>query len=343
MSNDKAIAVVRQYLDHASIQENFARVLGNERRARSFAMSVLLAVANSDALQKCTPPSIYTSSMRAALLGLSVDPSTKQAYLVPFGAKCTLIVGYKGLLDMAVRTGKYRWINDREIYAGEKWVEDPASGMLSLEGAPVDKKDENIIGWYSGFQLFDGLIKQIQMTVGEIHEHGKRYSKSYGNSDSAWKTNPREMERKTILRRLLSRYGYLDPADKQMLDEADEAIDAPEIPMNGDAPEIHVVPNSDLVHRPEEHGVPEKPGLVQRVAETFKPKKTVAEINDELGYAGDGRKRAPQSKDDEASYFAFTDTLMTRAHAEKILEEVGGDCFQAYNAVLRMGKPVAAK
>lgn len=297
------------YFRHDLVQENFAKVLG-DRRARGFVMGVLISVAENKALQDCTLPSIYTSAMRAALLGLSVDPSTKQAYLAPFKDKCTLIVGYKGLYDMAVRTGKYRYINTTPIFEGETVVENRITGFHRIEGAPKDKK--NTIGWLSAFEFFEGYGKTLYMTVAEIHEHAKRFSKSYNNRDSAWKTNPEEMESKTVLRRLLTKWGYLDPADKQLLDTGDEIVGAPELP----TPEPSANGGSDA------------------------PRRSAEEIKAELGFETRVEDlEAPNQENDADTFLASASKLMSAQEAGGILDRFKGNAKQAWEYVGSISQP----
>lgn len=224
---EKAITKITNYMESAVVQARFAKIMG-ERGASNYIASVLIAVADSYNLQKCTPVSIYTSALRAATLRLSVDPGTGQAYLVPFKGKATLIVGYKGLHDMAVRTNRYRYINVSPIYEGQEVTEDQISGFHKLGGSRTGNK---VIGWIAAFEMlprFGGYAKTMYMTVEEIHEHGKRYSSSYGDSNSPWQKEAPKMERKTVLRLLLRRWGYIDPADVKTLDELDndEPIDS---------------------------------------------------------------------------------------------------------------------
>ena len=223
--NSTAIQKVSTYLRSESVKARFAEVVG-DRNAAPYISSVLLAVANDQSgnLAKCDPRSIYISALRAATLRLSVDPSTGQAYLVPFGGQATLIVGYKGLQDMAVRTGKYRYINVGPIYEGEEIEVNRISGFHSIAGK---KTSDAIIGWLGAFELFSGFGKTFYMSIVEIHEHAKKYSKGYGFKDSAWKTDPQAMERKTVLRLMLRRWGYLDPSDVTTLEEleSDNVID----------------------------------------------------------------------------------------------------------------------
>jgi len=126
---------ITKYMHSETVKARFAEVVG-ERNAGPYIASVMLAVANDDSgkLKQCTPSSVYISALRAASLRLSVDPATGQAYLIPYKDKATLIVGYKGLQDMAVRTGRYRYINVSKMYEGEEVIIDRISGAAKLAG-----------------------------------------------------------------------------------------------------------------------------------------------------------------------------------------------------------------
>lgn len=217
-NEEKALTKITNYMEAPIVKARFANMMG-ERGASTYINSILLAVAESQSLQKCTPVSIYTQALRAATLRLSVDPGIGQAYMVPFGARATLIVGYKGLHDMAVRTGKYRYINVGPVYEGEEVIEDRITGFHRLAG---HKAGDKIVGWLGAFEMTNGYAKTLYMPVDEIHAHAKQYSKSYGDPKSPWTTETPKMDRKTVLRLLLRRWGYIDPSDVQILDEIEE-------------------------------------------------------------------------------------------------------------------------
>lgn len=231
-ANGKTNAVVafRQFARQDAILERFADVLG-ERGARAYVNSVVLAVANSESLQACTHISIITAALQAASLRLSCDAQTKQAYLVPFKNRAVLIVGYKGLQDMAIRTGQYRSIHVHRL-EHQRVEFDPLTGAARLE--TIEGKPEP--GYVASFQMVNGFAKSVYMTVAEIHAHAKKYSAGYSRKDGAWTTNTEAMERKTVLRRLLSLWGYLDPADAATLSEIEdrEYMDPAEISGDGD-------------------------------------------------------------------------------------------------------------
>ena len=250
MGNQTAITVskydeIRNVFRSETIMQRFAEVM-DRRAASAFISSVLITVSNNDDLQKCTVRSIINSAMRAAALRLSCDPEGGQAYLVPFNTKvkgkkgqngqpdqpdrwenvCTLVVGYKGLNQMAIRTGKYRFINVAKIREGQEVEEDQLRGTHRIIGRA--SREAPIIGYLGYFELYDGYTKTIYMTVEEIEAHGARYSKTYEYSTSFWKKNPEEMREKTVIRKLLKKWGYLDPHDALLLDSSDEAMDSGE-------------------------------------------------------------------------------------------------------------------
>lgn len=209
MVSKSSFTAIKEYGRSPEIIERFAEIVG-KHNAGGYVQSAILAVANNEALQKCTPQSIFASALRAATVQLLCEPSLGQAYLVPFKDKATFLIGYKGLYQLALRTGKYRFINVSPIYEGELVFEDRLTGEITLNGV---RTGNEIIGYLASFQLTTGFSKSLYMTLDEIHAHADRYSKSVNFSSSPWKTNRVEMERKTVLRLLLSRYGYIDPKD----------------------------------------------------------------------------------------------------------------------------------
>jgi len=214
-----------RYMKSDTALERFAQVVGDEHGAMVYVSSVLLAVANGpERLKSCTNESIFTSALRAATLRLSVDQAGKQAYIVPYGKTATLLVGWKGLYDMAMRTGKYRFINASKIKAGMTVLLDPFSGQPSLEH---DEKSTG--GWVASFELsqkWGGMQKTVYMSHEEIQEHKLKYAKGHDRRDSAWNTNLEAMEKKTVLRNLLTNWGIFDAGDMAVMAEIEAEQDA---------------------------------------------------------------------------------------------------------------------
>lgn len=221
MSKDTQTKTIAKYMKTERSLASFSDILGGVREAYSYIANVLLVVKADNRLVTCTNESIFTSAIRAASLQLSVDPGLGLAYLVAYKDKCTLLIGYKGLYDLAMRTEKYRFINVDKVYEGEEWIPDRLTGLHRLGG--VGKKSDKVIGWFGYFQLRSEYQKTIYMSVEEIHAHGKRYSPSYKkmHPQSLWLLNPEAMEYKTAMRQLL-KWGVFEPNVKAELDALDE-------------------------------------------------------------------------------------------------------------------------
>jgi recombinational DNA repair protein RecT len=136
--------------------------------------------------------------------------------------------GWKGVQHMALRTGKYRYINVAPVYEGEEVIEDRITGSLKIEGVLTSPKREK--GLIASFALLSGLQKSIYMTNEEMEDHGKKYSKGYTKSDGIWMTNKRAAYHKTILLKLLRTYGYLDPSDAAILEDEQAEVSDLELP-----------------------------------------------------------------------------------------------------------------
>jgi recombination protein RecT len=145
---------------------------------------------------------------------------------------------------MAVRTGKYRYINVGPIYEGMDVEENPLTGFHTITGK---RQSDKITGWIGAFEMnpergqATGFGKTMYMTVDEIHAHAKQYSPGYDNPKGTWKKETKKMERKTVLRLLIRRWGYLNPADAQALEE----VEAEQQPIDAESSDIYNVPDYD--------------------------------------------------------------------------------------------------
>ena len=218
------------YMKSDTVRASFADVLGNDREAGIYISSVLLAVSNgSEELQASTQSSIYSAALRCATMRLSVDPAFGHASLVPFKNKeekyiATLIVQWRGYHFLAMRTGKYRFINVAPIYEGEIITEDRITGEIKLSGGKLSDKRA---GWIGAFEMMSGFRKVIYMTFKETPAIGKEYSRRYQSEKGYWQKHPEVMEKKTVYRRLLTHFGYLDPRDIATVSQI-ETVDIPD-------------------------------------------------------------------------------------------------------------------
>jgi recombination protein RecT len=246
-AESRSLAIIKQYARSEEIQTRFENMLGNQA-GKNYIESVIIAVTNNDGLQKCDPKSIMISAMRAASLKLSVDPALHQAHLVAYKNVCTLIPDYHGLVQLTVQTGMYiDPPNVSEVYEGEKVETNRFTGKVVISG---EKKSDKIIGWIGYFKDIYGNERFLYMTNEECDAHGKRYNPGgFASEKSAWATDREKMRRKTVLRQLVSRWGYYSPATKQILFEEPEIIDAQvqDLPEPGEPQEQEHIPADESI------------------------------------------------------------------------------------------------
>ena len=141
--------------------------------------------------------------MVAASLDLPIDKNLGYAWVVPYGNKAQFQMGYKGYIQLALRTGQYRNINVIEVYEGEliKWDRLTEEIELDFE----QRKSDKIIGYVGYFELLNGFRKTVYWPKEDIERHRKRFSKS----DFGWKNDYDAMAKKTVIRNLLSKWGIL--------------------------------------------------------------------------------------------------------------------------------------
>lgn len=216
----KAITV-KEYARSKEIVTRFAQIVG-QSAANAYIAGVLLQVAERPELQACSPQSVIGAALRAATMRLWVDPSLGQAYIVPFKNKATLIIGYRGLIEMAMRTNVYRHINAIDVDDGMQVDEDVVKGVHEVKRIAPGKK---VVGYLAYLKMTNGYERSLYMSREEVERHAKKYSKSYGKPDSPWTTEFDKMARKTVLKQLL-KFGTLDPVAARYLDSDEEVVDA---------------------------------------------------------------------------------------------------------------------
>lgn len=228
---------IKEYGQSPEVLNTFVQLLG--RTAPHYIQSALIAVQANELLMDCTPRSIFSSALRAATLRLSCDPALGHAWLVPYKNnnkggiyEAQFQAGWKGVQHLAIRTGKYRYINVSPVFEGEEVIEDRITGSLKIEGGVTSPKREK--GLIASFALLSGLQKSIYMTNEEMDAHGKKYSKGYNKVGGIWTTNKPAAYHKTILLKLLRTYGYLDPSDAAILEDEQGEVSDLELPDEAD-------------------------------------------------------------------------------------------------------------
>ncbi|EAE8567897.1 recombinase RecT [Listeria monocytogenes] len=201
-------------LNAPTMKKKFEEVQG--KKAPQF-MTSLLNIYNGDTnLQKVDPMSVITSAMVAATLDLPIDKNLGYAWIVPYKGRAQFQLGYKGYIQLALRTGQYKSINVIEVREGEllKWNRLTEEIELDLD----NNTSEKVVGYCGYFQLINGFEKTVYWTRKEIEAHKQKFSKS----DFGWKKDYDAMAKKTVLRNMLSKWGILS-IDMQTAVTEDEA------------------------------------------------------------------------------------------------------------------------
>lgn len=193
---------IKSYLEKPAVQSKFYELLG--ARKTNFTTSLMQVVNDNNLLQSCDPKSIVNAAAMAAVLDLPINNSLGVAYIVPYGKNAQFQVGYKGLIQLAIRSGQYKTISTTEIYENQLSECNPLTGYeFDFSNPPKGK----IVGFAAYFKLHNGFEKTVFMTVDEARNHGKKFSKTYNKDWSTWKTNFEGMAKKTVIKLLLDKYG----------------------------------------------------------------------------------------------------------------------------------------
>lgn len=237
------------------------------KNAGSFATSLVEIYTNDGMLQKCDPKKVVQEAIKAAAMKLPLSKGLGYAYILTFRDSKTqttnpcMVIGYKGYIQLALRTGYYKHINCGKVYDGEYLGSNKLTGEINLNGSPVSNR---IVGYFAYIQLNNGYAKSLYMTLEEAAKYALKYSPSFRGgkktpptveelmnlaqyqeehapSGIGWTGDFNAMATKTVLRRLLMKYGYLsiemmsavesDPESKETTQEIRDAANTEDKPV----------------------------------------------------------------------------------------------------------------
>lgn len=187
--------------------------LRDPERARRFTTAIVSAVSTNAELQKCDTGSIVTAALLGESLNLSPSPQLGHYYLVPYGNKAQFQLGYKGYVQLAIRSGQYKKLNVLPIKQGELIRFDPLNEEIEvnlIEDAEA-REEAKTVGYYAMFEYLNGFRKALYWTRAKMEKHASSYSKGYRakSGHSFWEKNFDEMACKTMLRQLISKWGIM--------------------------------------------------------------------------------------------------------------------------------------
>ncbi|HIZ55157.1 MAG TPA: recombinase RecT [Firmicutes bacterium] len=250
-----------------SYQKLIYSTLGDPDRAKRFIATITSSVAVNPALQECDAGTILAAALLGESLNLSPSPQLGQFYLVPFKSKAKydrqgnmiepetvkaqFVLGYKGYIQLAIRSGQYKKLNVLEIKQGELNYFDPLNEEISCNLIEDYEKRfaAPTIGYYAMFEYINGFRKAIYWSKDKMLSHADRYSAAFSTEayqkiengeiadkdmwkySSFWYKDFDDMAKKTMLRHLISRWGVMS-TEMQQAFEKDSSINEPEIDQN---------------------------------------------------------------------------------------------------------------
>lgn len=193
--------------------------LGDSERAKRFIASISSAVATNDTLKQCDAGTILSGALLGESLNLSPSPQLGQYYLVPYdnnkkGVKeAQFQLGYKGYVQLALRSGYYKKLNVLAIKKGELIKYDPLNEEIEVALIEDDIVRENTetIGYYAMFEYLNGFRKTMYWSKSKMEKHANKYSKGYQarKGYTFWEKDFDGMAFKTMLRQLISKWGIM--------------------------------------------------------------------------------------------------------------------------------------
>lgn len=224
-----------------------------DKRAPQFMSSIINLVKSDTNLQKCDPMSVVGSCMVAATLDLPIDKNLGYAWVIPYGNRAQFQLGYKGYIQLALRSGQYKYINAIEVYEGElvSFNRLTEEIVLDFDG----RRSNKVIGYAAYFELLNGFKKTVYWSREQVEAHRDRFSKQ--PNGKVWREDFDAMALKTVLKNMLSKWGILSIEMQQAFRDDEQGFTLPE---DGDAPEQIIDISVEEVTAAEETAATEEPG-----------------------------------------------------------------------------------
>jgi recombination protein RecT len=205
---------IASFLAQEAVKANVESVVGVKDSQR-FISSVVSAVQTNPSLAECSNSSILSAALLGHSLNLPQSPQIGMFYLVPFknktGTEATFQLSYRGMLQLAMRSGQYKAINVTDIREGEVASYNPIEDAYEFtpETDITKRMELPIIGYYAYFEMINGFKKGIYWSKEQIDQHAKKYSATYRKGYGLWSTDFDAMAKKTMLRQLISKWGIM--------------------------------------------------------------------------------------------------------------------------------------
>lgn len=222
---------IAAYMSNDAVKAQIEKIVG--RNSETFITSIVSAVQTNPALQECTKQSILSAALLGEGLKLSPSPQLGHYYIVPFKnnklgvTEAQFQLGYKGYIQLAIRSGQYKKINVLAIKEGELVKYDPLDETIEVQliEDEVAREKAKTIGYYASFEYMNGFKKAIYWSREKMESHAQKYSKGYAAKKgyTFWEKDFDGMAIKTMIRQLISKWGIMSVSMQQAY-EADQAV-----------------------------------------------------------------------------------------------------------------------
>lgn len=193
--------IIKNLMNSDDIKLRFTEVLKD--KAPEFMDSIISLVNGDKDLMECEPMSIIDASMIAASLDLSIDKKLDYTCIIPYKKKANFSLGYKGYIQLLLKTGEYKAINVIEVYEGQLKFWNPLAEEFDIDAAA--KKSDAVIGYAGYFEMLNGFRKSVYWSKDNMDS----FKDNYYKSDSRWNSDYKTMAKKTVMRNMLSKWGSL--------------------------------------------------------------------------------------------------------------------------------------
>lgn len=190
-----------------SVQERFEKLMG--AKAQGFISSVLQTVQSNSLLQKADPLTVLNAAATAASLDLPVNQNLGFSWIVPYKGQAQFQIGWRGFVQLALRTGQYKNINVTEVHLNQfrsfNRLTEELDADFGIDG------EGGVVGYVAYFKLLNGFEKTEYWTKEKVTAHARKYSKAFTSSASPW-SDPSTfdaMAKKTVLKSILSKWGIM--------------------------------------------------------------------------------------------------------------------------------------
>lgn len=272
MANDKSLAIAKvdNYLNSPEINGLITSMM--QGAAKNFLADVRTLCFNNPALAECEQSGLLGCALKAHALGLRLDPSFGQSYIIPYKKSVQIDgkwekvpvaqfqLGVRGWIQLAMRTREYSKLNAMTVKEGEFTGRDVFGDPILTFLPEKDRVKAPVSGYMAAFRMVNGMEKILYWSIEEFEQHAQRFSQAYREyrknkkADNVWATSYDQMGEKTVLTHLLRKYGYMsaEMQEAYRVDQAAMTVDAETGEITGEYVDNQIAPPAQKLITPDQ-------------------------------------------------------------------------------------------